>query len=93
MTFRSWRSYVVNSDELTWTDELTCPGRALQDELSSTGPDDLYRTRSADLYRMRYADLYRMRSTDLCCMRSADLYCMRSVDLCWTTFMADLSPI
>ena len=23
ITFRSWRSYVVNSDELTWTDELT----------------------------------------------------------------------
>ena len=23
MTSRSWRSYVVNSDELTWTDELT----------------------------------------------------------------------
>ena len=23
MTFRSWRSCVVNSDELTWTNELT----------------------------------------------------------------------
>ena len=22
MTFQSWRSYVVNSDELTWADEL-----------------------------------------------------------------------
>ena len=28
MTFQSWRSYVVNYDELTWTDELSFTGRA-----------------------------------------------------------------